>query len=116
MDHPKDVGDRTTLAVMMALCDLGYAILVPFGENTRYDLVIEDREGFARVQCRPADYASGQFGGRPVALMPTTQTRAHPNATISVRSTISGSIARTTAASISSQSRTHKSGGKAHFE
>lgn len=49
MDHPKDVGDRTTLAVMIALNDLGFAIFVPFGENTRYDLVIDDGAHLARV-------------------------------------------------------------------
>ena len=42
MDHPKDVGDRTTLAVMLALRGLGYRVSVPFGENTRYDLVVDD--------------------------------------------------------------------------
>ena len=37
MEHPKDIGDRTTLAVMLALREVGFAVLVPFGENTRYD-------------------------------------------------------------------------------
>jgi hypothetical protein len=39
--HPKDVGDRSTLAIMAALQACGYAVLMPFGENTRYDLVID---------------------------------------------------------------------------
>ena len=52
MEHPKDKGDRTTLAVMIALRECGYAVLVPFGENTRYDLVIDDGERLARVQCK----------------------------------------------------------------
>jgi PD-(D/E)XK endonuclease len=38
MEHPKAKGDRTTLAVMLALREAGYAVLVPFGENTRCDL------------------------------------------------------------------------------
>jgi hypothetical protein len=33
MEHPKDVGDRTTLAVMIALQDAGYGVAVPFGET-----------------------------------------------------------------------------------
>ena len=41
MQHPKDVGDTTTLAVMLAVREMAFAVLVPFGENTRYDLVIE---------------------------------------------------------------------------
>jgi hypothetical protein len=38
MEHPKGVGDRTTLALMLALREAGYSISVPFGENTRNDL------------------------------------------------------------------------------
>jgi hypothetical protein len=52
MSHPKDVGDRTTLAVMAALREAGFLISVPFGENTRYDLVIDDGVRLGRVQCK----------------------------------------------------------------
>jgi hypothetical protein len=52
MDHPKAIGDRTTLAAMQALQQSGYAVSVPFGENTRYDLVIDDGERLGRVQCK----------------------------------------------------------------
>ena len=37
---------------MLALRQAGYAISVPFGENTRYDLVIDDGEGLLRIQCK----------------------------------------------------------------
>jgi PD-(D/E)XK endonuclease len=59
MEHPKDIGDRTTLAVMMALRELGYGVLVPFGENTRYDLVIDDRTRLLRVQCKTGRLRDG---------------------------------------------------------
>jgi hypothetical protein len=59
MQHPKDIGDRTTLAVMVVLRENGYAVLIPFGENTRYDLVIERRERFARVQCKTGRLRDG---------------------------------------------------------
>ena len=42
MKHPKDVGDDSTLAIMLALKRAGYRVLMPFGENTRYDLVTDD--------------------------------------------------------------------------
>ena len=58
-EHPKDVGDKTTLAVMLALRMAGLRVLVPFGENTRYDLVIEDGERLARVQCKTGRLRSG---------------------------------------------------------
>jgi PD-(D/E)XK endonuclease len=59
MEHPKDVGDRTTLAVMLALRHGGYRLLVPFGENTRYDLVIDDGSRLAKVQCKSGRLRAG---------------------------------------------------------
>jgi PD-(D/E)XK endonuclease len=52
MEHPKAIGDRSTLAVMAELQRLGYGLFVPFGENTRCDLVIESDRRLARVQCK----------------------------------------------------------------
>lgn len=52
MEHPVDVGDRTTLAVISVLRELGYGVLLPFGENTRYDLVIDNGEELEKVQCK----------------------------------------------------------------
>jgi PD-(D/E)XK endonuclease len=59
MKHPKDIGDRTTLAAMLALREAGFAVLVPFGENTRYDLVIDDGIRLARVQCKTGRLRGG---------------------------------------------------------
>ena len=50
--HPKLVGDRTTAMVLARLLETYEVILLPFGENQRYDLVIEDKDGFIRVQCK----------------------------------------------------------------
>jgi hypothetical protein len=59
VEHPKAIGDRTTLAVMLALERAGYDLLVPFGENTRYDLVIDDGATLARVQCKTGRLRDG---------------------------------------------------------
>lgn len=59
MDHPKDKGDRTTLAVMLALREAGFAVLTPFGENTRYDLVIDDGDKLSRIQCKTGRLRGG---------------------------------------------------------
>lgn len=59
MAHPKAVGDRTTLAVMLALHGAGYAVFLPFGENTRSDLVIDDGARLARVQCKTGRLREG---------------------------------------------------------
>jgi hypothetical protein len=59
MEHPKDIGDRSTLAIIITLRDAGYGVLMPFGENTRYDLVIDDRGSFSRVQCKTGKLLKG---------------------------------------------------------
>jgi len=59
MPHPKTVGDRSTLATMLALHDAGYAVFLPFGENTRYDLVIDDGVSLLRVQCKTGRLRAG---------------------------------------------------------
>ena len=59
MDHPKDVGDRSQLAVMLALRRAGFVLSVPFGENTRYDLVIDDGTMLGRVQCKTGRLKQG---------------------------------------------------------
>jgi hypothetical protein len=74
MEHPKDVGDRTTLAVMLALRGVGLAVLVPFGENTRYDLVVDDGGSFARIQCK-----SGRLRGGAVRWSMCSNYAHHPN-------------------------------------
>jgi len=56
---------------MLALCDAGFAISMPFGENTRYDLVIDDAVQLARVQCR-----TGRLRGGAIHF-PMCSTYAH---------------------------------------
>src|SRR5207245_5200443 len=51
----KSTGERSEAIIMGRLVAAGYAVLMPFGENKRYDLVIEDAdEKFWRVQCKTA--------------------------------------------------------------
>jgi hypothetical protein len=59
MAHPKDIGDRSTLAIILALREHGFRVLLPFGENTRYDLAIERAGVFARVQCKTGRLIAG---------------------------------------------------------
>jgi hypothetical protein len=58
-EHPKAKGDRSTLAVMAALRELDVPILVPFGENTRYDLVLELDGVLVRAQCKTGRLRNG---------------------------------------------------------
>ena len=59
MEHPKAVGDRSTLVIMAALQEVGYGIYVPFGENTRIDLILEDGNRLIRIQCKTGRLRSG---------------------------------------------------------
>jgi hypothetical protein len=59
MKHPKDSSDRTTLAIMTALHAAGFGVLLPFGENSRYDLAIDDRSRLARIQCETGRLRNG---------------------------------------------------------
>jgi hypothetical protein len=59
MEHPKAIGDRSTLAVMVALQDAGYGLYLPFGENTRCDLILEQAGTLTRVQCKTGRLRDG---------------------------------------------------------
>jgi hypothetical protein len=59
VDHPKRIGDGSTLAIMLALHEVGFALLLPFGENTRYDLVIDDGAELRKVQCKTGRLRKG---------------------------------------------------------
>ncbi|MGH3072875.1 MAG: group I intron-associated PD-(D/E)XK endonuclease [Gaiellaceae bacterium] len=76
MEHPKLIGDRTTLAVMLGLRQAGYALLVPFGENTRYDLVVDDGNQLARFQCK-----TGRLREGAIRFAACSTYAHHPNPT-----------------------------------
>jgi hypothetical protein len=59
MEHPKTIGDRSTLAIMLALQRVGRTIYLPFGENTRCDLVVEIEGRLVRVQCKTGRLRGG---------------------------------------------------------
>jgi hypothetical protein len=74
VEHPKDIGDKTTLAVVLALRENGFSVFVPFGENTRYDLVVDDGVALARVQCK-----TGRLRGGAVRWAVCSNYFHHPN-------------------------------------
>jgi len=51
--NKKTIGERSEAIIIAKLLEVGYDVLIPFGDNLRYDLVIEDADGkFWRVQCK----------------------------------------------------------------
>jgi PD-(D/E)XK nuclease superfamily protein len=59
---------------MLALCANGFEVLVPFGENARYDLVIDDGVRLSRVQCK-----TGRLRGGAVRFATCSFYGHHPN-------------------------------------
>lgn len=55
----KRVGDRSEAKVLAALIDAGYDVSVPFGENQRYDLIIDDGSALFRVQVKTGRLRDG---------------------------------------------------------
>jgi hypothetical protein len=50
--NSKSVGDITQSQVMADLLKRGKKVLMPFGDNFRYDLVVEEDGRFTRIQCK----------------------------------------------------------------
>ena len=59
---------------MMALQTAGFLVAVPFGENTRYDLIIDDGEQLQRVQCK-----TGRLRRGAVLFNTCSSYAHHPN-------------------------------------
>lgn len=66
---------------MLGLASVGYSILLPFGENTRYDLAIEDGERLSLVQCK-----TGRLRGGAVWFKTASNYSHHPRPRASTRS------------------------------
>jgi len=52
--NPKGVGEASEGQIIAALLKSGKVILTPFGDNQRYDLVVDEDGDFVRVQCKTA--------------------------------------------------------------
>lgn len=70
-DHPVDVGQRTEAAILAELVRRGYRVLLPFGVNQRYDLVLDLEGRFVRAQCKTGRLRNG------VIRFPTRSTQTN---------------------------------------
>ena len=57
--HSVAKGDLTVAMLTARFLKLGYAVLKPVTELSRYDLVIDRGKGFERVQCKTARSKGG---------------------------------------------------------
>lgn len=50
--NPKAVGEVSESLVLARLIQLGYSVSLPFGNNQRYDFIVDDGESLRRVQVK----------------------------------------------------------------
>ncbi len=55
---PKSVGEKSEGQILAALLKMGKVVLIPFGDNQRYDFVIDDGDEFLRIQCKTGNLKS----------------------------------------------------------
>jgi hypothetical protein len=74
--HPKVVGDQSQAMVLGRLVQAypDAQVWIPFGENTRADLVIEKNDRFIRVQCK-----TGRLRKGVVRFSTCSHTYHHPS-------------------------------------
>lgn len=59
LKNSKDIGENSEAQVLAALLKKGKTVLKPFGDNQRYDLVIDENGEFIRIQCKTGRYILG---------------------------------------------------------
>lgn len=64
VNSPKEVGDIAVAKVLGSLLQKGYAVLLPFGDSQRYDLVLDRGGVLSKVQCKSGRLRNGciRFG------------------------------------------------------
>jgi hypothetical protein len=79
-NHPVDVGQRSEAAILAAFMDRGFEVLLPWGTNHRYDMVLDVGDRFLKVQCKTGRLTRGAIEFRPRSVRSNTKqvlTRAY---------------------------------------
>lgn len=56
---PKGKGETSQAIILAELLRRGLKILMPFGDNQRYDIVLDDKGVFERIQCKTGRLRGG---------------------------------------------------------
>ena len=54
MPNSKAIGDETESKALSLLIKHGYSVSIPFGDNDKYDLIVDDGKTLFRLQCKTA--------------------------------------------------------------
>lgn len=60
MTNTKQVGDVTEVRILAALIEAGYSVSIPFGDNDKYDLILDTDDALHRVQCKTGWVEDGE--------------------------------------------------------
>ena len=66
--NSKTLGDLSESKVLAKLIELGCNVLIPFGDNYRYDLVIEQNNNFTRIQVKTGRLSDGSITFSTVSI------------------------------------------------
>jgi hypothetical protein len=59
MKNPKEVGEKTEAAILNHFIQKGVPVSIPWGNNQRYDMIIEVDGKLLRAQCKTGKYSKG---------------------------------------------------------
>lgn len=51
-NNTKATGERSEAAILARLLSLGYSVSIPFGNNQRYDMIVDSGSDLLRIQCK----------------------------------------------------------------
>ncbi|MFC6954027.1 group I intron-associated PD-(D/E)XK endonuclease [Halorubellus litoreus] len=54
VENTEALGDETEVAILHQLVEAGWSVSIPFGDNDKYDLVVDDGDALCRIQCKTA--------------------------------------------------------------
>ncbi len=57
--QPKQIGNISEAKILARALELGYEVALPFGENCRYDMILDDRKELTRIQVKTGRLADG---------------------------------------------------------
>ena len=66
---PSEIGERTEAAILAALVGAGKRVVLPFGEQRRYDLAFEEGSRLIKVQCKTGWLRAGAIHFRTHSLV-----------------------------------------------
>jgi len=59
--HPKERGQQSEAAIIFEFVRRGLTVLEPFGDNERYDVVVEESGSFHRIQIKTGRLENGRI-------------------------------------------------------